>query len=192
MTGLAAGGAALVALPAALVLLLGAGFSAGDERPFPSTPPGSALAGTAPAPYAGASTGCSLPDPTGTGGCVTGATVWLLDQVARHIHTGPVTCWNAHAWNPTSDHPRGRACDYTIGRSGHMPAHEQIAEGWRLATWLRANAGPLHVAYVIWQGRIWSAARDAAGWRIYSGGGVYDPTDITGGHYDHVHVSLTD
>jgi hypothetical protein len=29
-------------------------------------------------------------------------------------------------------------------------------------------------------------------WREYTGGGVYDPEDPTGGHYDHVHVSLKD
>jgi hypothetical protein len=192
VTGLATGAAAVAAVPAALVLLLGAGFSSTEEpapRPWTGTAAGP---GGAPTPYTGASTGCSLPDPTGTGGCVTGATAWLLDQVARHIHTGPVTCWDAHAWNPTSDHPRGRACDYTIGHSGRMPTAAQVAEGWRLATWLRSHAGPLHVAYVIWRGHIWSAARDTAGWRPYSGGGIYDPADITGGHYDHVHVSLTD
>jgi hypothetical protein len=190
VTGLATGAAALVAVPAALVLLLGAALSSAEE-PTPSRPTGIA-AGSAPTPYTGASTGCSRPDPTGTGGCVTGAIAWLLDQVARHIDTGPVTCWDAHAWNPTSDHPRGRACDYTIGRPRRMPTGAQVAQGWRLANWLRAHAGPLRVAYVIWQGRIWSAARGTDGWRPYSGGGIYDPADITGGHYDHVHVSLTD
>jgi hypothetical protein len=192
VTGLATGAAAVAAVPAALVLLLGAGFSSTEDPAPPPWTGAAARPGDVPTPYTGASTGCSLPDPTGTGGCVTGATAWLLDQVAQHIHTGRVSCWDAHAWNPTSDHPRGRACDYTIGRPGRMPTAAQVAQGWRLATWLRAHEGPLHVAYVIWQGRIWSAARDTAGWRPYTGGGVYDPADITGGHYDHVHVSLTD
>lgn len=148
------------------------------------------VTGTAPTPYAGPATGCVLPDPTGTGGCVTAATAWLLQQVAAHIHRGPVSCWDAHAWNPSSDHPKGRACDYTIGRGGTFPAAADVRQGWALANWLRAHAGPLHVSYVIWQGRIWSVARDHEGWRPYAGGGVYDPTDPVGGHYDHVHVSL--
>jgi hypothetical protein len=46
---------------------------------------------------------------------------------------------------------------------------------------------------VIWQGRIWYRGGSDAGdeWgRPYNGGGVYDPTDATGGHFDHVHVSV--
>jgi hypothetical protein len=190
VSAVAAAASAAVAVPAALVLMLGAGFSSTDE---PSALPSSGrpIAVSAPAPYRGGSTGCVLPDPTGTGGCVTGATAWLLTQVRVHVHTGPVSCWDAHAWNPTSDHPRGRACDYTIGRAGQLPSPGQTTEGWRLATWLRTHADELNVAYVIWQGHIWSARRAAEGWRPYSGGGIYNPADITGGHYDHVHVSLT-
>ena len=146
--------------------------------------------GTPPQPYPGGPTGCTLPDPTGTGGCVTASTAWLLTQVTIHVHQGPVTCWDAHAWNPTSDHPNGLACDYTFGRLGTFPGPADIAQGWALAQWLRTYAGPLHVSYVIWQGRIWSAARTSEGWRPYSGGGIYDPTDPTGGHYDHLHASL--
>ena len=64
-----------------------------------------------------------------------------------------------------------------------------------MAHWLREDAGELGVRYVIWQGRIWSAGSSDAGdgWgRPYSGGGVYDPEDATGGHFDHVHVSVRD
>ncbi len=39
-------------------------------------------------------------------------------------------------------------------------------------------------------GRIWTASRADQGWRVYGGGGVYDPTSPTGGHYDHIHVSV--
>lgn len=45
----------------------------------------------------------------------------------------------------------------------------------------------LWVRHRIWQGRIWSVARDSKGWRDYNGGGMRDRTDITGGHYDHLH-----
>ena len=33
---------------------------------------------------------------------------------------------------------------------------------------------------------------DAQGWRPYTGGGIYDASGPTKGHYDHVHVSTTD
>jgi hypothetical protein len=185
---------AAVATPMALVLLLGAGFSANEEpseSPTGAVPASGVLAGTAPQPYRGGPTGCVIPDPTGTGGCVTGATAWLLTQVAAHIHRGPVTCWDAHAWNPASDHPKGQACDYTFGRLGRFPGPADVVRGWALARWLRGHAASLRVSYVIWQGRIWSTSHDGAGWRPYSGAGVYDPSDPTGGHYDHVHVSTS-
>jgi hypothetical protein len=189
---------AVMVAPVSVLLLLGAGFSVLEEQHTPIAPATSVGprggASTPPQAYAGAATGCVLPDPTSTGGCVTGATAWLVAQVTAHVRlrsAGPVSCWDAHEWNPFSDHPRGRACDYTIGRAGQLPTAAQSADGWRLAGWLRTYARPLRVAYVIWQGRIWSAARDAEDWRPYTGGGVYDPADVTGGHYDHVHVSLT-
>ena len=46
------------------------------------------------------------------------------------------------------------------------------------------------VAICGWQGHIWSIARDADGWRPYNGGGMHDPASITGGHYDHLHVTV--
>ena len=48
----------------------------------------------------------------------------------------------------------------------------------------------LGVEYLIWQGQIWSPARDTEGWRPYNGGGMHDPASITGGHYDHLHVTV--
>ncbi|GAA3396026.1 hypothetical protein GCM10020369_71210 [Cryptosporangium minutisporangium] len=146
----------------------------------------------APRPYLDGPAGCVLPDPVRTSGCVTAPTDWLVLQVRNRFGDLPGACWDAHVWNPRSDHPRGRACDYTIGRIGAFPDRAQVAEGWRLARWLRTHARALHVHYVIFQGRIWSWERDAAGWRRYTGGGVYDPADVTGGHYDHVHVSTVD
>ncbi len=47
------------------------------------------------------------------------------------------------------------------------------------------------MSYLIWYGRIWSVERADEGWRPYNGaGGIYDETSVTGGHYDHVHVSM--
>ena len=112
---------------------------------------------------------------------------------------GPVIktagCWDAHAWNPTSDHPKGRACDLFPGTAGTFPKGEALDHGWQIAHWFEANAGPLKVKYLIWQGRYWdpSVRGDGSGWgRRYTGGGVYDTKDPTGGHYDHVHVSFAE
>jgi hypothetical protein len=113
-----------------------------------------------------------------------------LKQTIAAFSGLPVSCWDAHAWNPTSDHPHGKACDFTIGRIGRFPGLDDVRHGWGIAQWFRANASALHLSYVIWQGRIWSVAREDEGWRAYTGGGVYDPTDPTGGHYDHIHVSV--
>jgi hypothetical protein len=148
--------------------------------------------------YQGGPEGCTKPDPT-TKGCLTPATRHALDQIyaafGKPGPTAPIhsaSCWDKHAWNPTSDHPKGRACDLFPGRGGVFAAGPELAAGWRLANWLRANAEPLQVKYVIWQGRIWEPGKpDDGGWgRRYTGGGIYDPTDVTGGHFDHVHVSI--
>ncbi|GAA4964467.1 hypothetical protein GCM10023225_04460 [Kineococcus glutinatus] len=153
--------------------------------------PVAVASGTAVA-FNGSSAGCVVPDPTGTGGCVTAATNWGIRQVWAVFGKRPTSCWDAHAWNPTSDHPRGKGCDITFGTLGAFPGATDVTAGWQVATWLQTNAAALHVKYVIWQGRIWSAGRDDEGWRTYTGGGVYDASDPTGGHYDHVHVSFTD
>jgi hypothetical protein len=101
-------------------------------------------------------------------------------------------CWDRHAWNPQSDHPRGRACDLFATERGRFADGDQLDGGWRVARWVRSHAEPLQVKYVIWQGRYWDPrVADQDGWgRRYSGGGVYDVRDATGGHYDHVHVSF--
>jgi len=154
-------------------------------------PPAGAVSDTGDAvPFTGVSGGCTISDPTGTGGCVTPATAWLLQQASAHFGRQPTSCWDAHAWNPTSDHPKGRGCDVTFGTAGRFPDVTDKAAGWTFASWLVANARALRVSYVIWQGRIWSTARADEGWRAYTGGGVYDPTSPVGGHYDHVHVSV--
>jgi hypothetical protein len=140
--------------------------------------------------YTGGPTGCVVPDPTGTGGCVTAATAWMLRQAQDAFPDVPVSCWDRHAWNPTSDHPLGRACDFTFGELGRFPDTDDVARGWAMAAWARANASALRITYVIWQGRIWTVSHARAGWRAYTGGGVYDPSDPTGGHYDHVHISV--
>ena len=135
---------------------------------------------------------CPVPDPSGTGGCITPAMGVLMAEVIRAFGDLPSSCWDRRDGDPYSDHPKGRACDYTMGTIGRYPDASGVALGWSLAGWLRANQAALHVNYVIWQGRIWSRAHDAEGWRPYTGGGYYPSTGPTYGHYDHVHVSTVD
>jgi hypothetical protein len=165
-----------------------------DAQPFAAT----ARSTSTPRAWTGGTTGCNRPDPTSSG-CLTGATEHGLDAVedAFGKPKGPVLrsagCWDKHAWNPRSDHPRGRACDLFATTAGHFAAGTDLDNGWRMANWLRSNAEALDVRYLIWQGRYWDpgVADTAGSWgRRYTGGGVYDVRDATGGHYDHVHVSF--
>lgn len=84
-----------------------------------------------------------------------------------------------------SDHYTGRAVDVMLLPLGP----ESSALGWRIATYLQSNARLLGITYLIWQGRIWTVARAAEGWRPYrhpSGGS--NPTLM---HLDHIHVSVS-
>lgn len=178
---------AVAAVPLALTVLVGAGAPAARaEAPaaadFPDEAP------ERPDRYRDGDTGCVFDDPVREDGCLTGATQHLVGEVEDGFDVAPASCWDEHAWNPSSDHPKGRACDYTFGRIGEFPAEDDEEDGWLLADWLRDHAERLDVRYVIWDGRIW--VRGDEEWRDYTGGGVYDPEDPTGGHYDHVHVSL--
>ncbi len=135
--------------------------------------------------------GPMVADPTSKGQITTVTAHGLAEIRAKF---GPVlrseACWDPHAWNPTSDHPLGKACDVFVSPAGKFAAVADPAgleHGNQLVAWLRQYAGPLQVAYVIWQGRIWSPRQ---GDRPYNGGGVYDPTDPTGGHFDHIHISF--
>lgn len=133
---------------------------------------------------------CSVvPDPTTRKGCLTPRTAALAAQLQSQGWS--LSCWDAHAWNPTSDHPRGKACDVFPGTGGQMPNAAEKTAGDALAATLQASASSTGVKYLIWYGQIWDSQRDDTGaWRPYGGGGVYDPSDITGGHFDHVHISL--
>ncbi|MFR9805660.1 hypothetical protein ACL02T_25740 [Pseudonocardia sp. RS010] len=141
------------------------------------------------------SPGCIVDDPT-SDGCLTPAALAVHDRTVAEFgdRLRGTTCWSAHEWNPASDHPQGRACDFFPTRAGTFPEGAELEAGWAVANRLRDNAAELEVRYVIWQGRIWyrnAFFPDEEGWgRPYTGGGVYDPSDATGGHFDHVHVSV--
>ena len=151
------------------------------------------------APLPGAAAGCTEDDPT-TNGCVTPTTlraVTLAASTFGGLRDGPIIrsagCHAQRPANPTSDHPLGKGCDFFPGEGGRFARGVEITNGWRAAEWFRLNADTLGVDYIIWQGRIWSpGSPDQGGWgRPYTGGGVYDPDDAVGGHYDHLHVSFT-
>jgi hypothetical protein len=129
----------------------------------------------------------TITDPTGTGGLVTPRTAAWVALARSSLGQLSMSCWDAHLWNPTSDHPRGKACDLMVGGDARRSAPTKAA-GDRIANWAVQTAPKTGVRYVIWYGKIWSARRGT--WIPYNGGGVYVPTDATGGHFDHVHVSL--
>lgn len=60
-----------------------------------------------------------------------------------------------------------------------LPLGAALAEEVR--RWLRTRTSR--------QGKIWSLDRDADGWRPYNGAGIHDPGNVTGGHFDHLHIT---
>ena len=127
------------------------------------------------------------PSATSRAPSATARTQFVDDQIARL--TGEKQCWVGD-YRPsqpsTSNHNTGNALDCTISNGiGSYPSAAQKEQGWKLARWLQKHADRLDVRYVIWQGKIWSVARASEGWRTYTGG-----SGVTGGHYDHVHVSV--
>lgn len=112
----------------------------------------------------------------------------FVDDEIRRL-TGETHCWVGDyrsGESSTSNHNTGNALDCTISNAiGQHPSAAQKEQGWKLANWLKKYADKLDVRYVIWQGKIWSVARASEGWRNYTAGG-----GVTGGHYDHVHVSI--
>ncbi|GAA1381714.1 hypothetical protein GCM10009613_08230 [Pseudonocardia kongjuensis] len=178
-----------------------ADYSTGTPAAPPPAPPAAvppADPASAPAPaWTGGPTPCREPDPVRPDGCLTGATAHGLAAVRAAFQPviDTVGCWDEHRHNPRSDHPKGRACDLFTGPAGRFPEEPDLAEGWRITHWLAANAEPLRIRYLIWQGRYWdpSVRDDGTGWgRRYTGGGIYDTSDPTGGHYDHIHISFAE
>ncbi|MFF9569968.1 lytic transglycosylase domain-containing protein [Streptomyces sp. NPDC014685] len=143
-----------------------------------------------PAAYRGAASTCSYPDPTG-GRCLTGAAAHGYQEIRKKWPRwrGGIGCQTPRSEG--GEHPLGRACDYTPGTLGKRASGAALAQGWSLASWLRKNADTLHVQYVIWQGRIWSInhPQDQDGWGRPYDHGLNNPHTVTGGHYDHVHVT---
>jgi hypothetical protein len=146
--------------------------------------PGPGTGGAVPA-FTGSSNGATVPDPTGTGGKLTPAAAAMYAVVNAAFPVRSASCWDAHLWNPASDHPLGKACDIYYDTPGVFPTPAERQRGWDVANWIVANAAALNVKYVIWDGQFWQGS-----WGPYSSG-IYDVTDPVGGHFDHIHVSTT-
>ena len=142
-----------------------------------------------PAAFPGGDPDQMVDDPT-TGGQITARMAYVMAQTRQAF---PDTSWSCYSprTGTKSEHPLGRACDITFGNPiGTWPTPSQLEDGWEVTNWVKDHAETLGVHYLIWQGTIWNIDRDAEGWRPYNGGGMHDPTDITGGHYDHLHITV--
>ncbi|GIG91970.1 coiled-coil domain-containing protein [Plantactinospora endophytica] len=119
---------------------------------------------------------CNRDDPT-TGGCITARTLHMYNEVRRAGFKRFVGCFRSGG---PFEHPKGRACDWSLRSSGFSRAanDDQMKYGNDLSAFLIRNADRLGILYVIWYKEIWFPDR---GWSSYSG-----PSD----HTDHVHVSM--
>ncbi|MGA3526252.1 coiled-coil domain-containing protein [Melissospora conviva] len=120
--------------------------------------------------------GCTQGDPT-TSGCLTPRTLHMYKEARKAGFTRFTGCFRTgDIW----EHPKGRACDFSLQSSGFSPAYtqDQMLYGNNLTAFLIRNADRLGIYYIIWHRNIWFPS---TGWAGYSG---------TSDHTDHVHVSL--
>jgi hypothetical protein len=119
---------------------------------------------------------CSVPDPT-TNGCITARTLHMYQEVKKAGFSRFVGC---HRNGGPFEHPKGRACDWSLQKSGFSIAHNADMKNYgnNLMAFLVRNADRLGVLYVIWFAQIWFPA---TGWKSYHG---------ASSHKDHVHVSM--
>ncbi|MEU4238796.1 hypothetical protein [Actinoplanes sp. NPDC026619] len=119
---------------------------------------------------------CTVNDPT-TSGCITARTLHLYQEVKKAGFNNFVGC---HRDGGPFEHPKGRACDWSLQKSGFSESHNATMKkyGNDLMAFLVRNADRLGIYYVIWYAQIWFPA---TGWHAYHG---------VSNHKDHVHVSL--
>ena len=152
--------------------LVSAGYTgvARDAQPAPRTASGGFP-----------SEGCSLKDPTGTGGCVSPRMFHALSEARLNGFTHYTACWRSATWG---EHPLGKACDFAAAPSGFggIATGSDRTYGNNLAAWFIHNSDALGVLYVIWFRQIWMPG---IGWRSYDG--CCDPAST---HQNHVHLSV--
>lgn len=83
----------------------------------------------------------------------------------------------ARPGSTASDHPRGLALDFMVGRNAAL--------GDTLALYFVTNAAAENVRYVIWKDTLWQGGAPVAWQAIPADYG----RDVTRRHMDHVHVS---
>lgn len=84
---------------------------------------------------------------------------------------------------PGHDPASYKAADFMLPDGGHSAYW--VNKGWALANHARANAGKLHVHYIVYRQKIWNVQRAGEGWRPMANRGGW-----TANHYDHVHISF--
>ena len=119
---------------------------------------------------------CTVDDPT-TDGCITPRMLHLYQEVKKAGFNRFVGC---HRDGGPFEHPKGRACDWSLQKSGFSVAHNADMKNYGndLMAFLVRNADRLGIYYVIWYAQIWFPA---TGWHAYHG---------VSNHKDHVHVSM--
>ena len=119
---------------------------------------------------------CNVKDPT-TSGCITARTLHMLKETKKAGFNRFVGC---HRNGGPFEHPKGRACDWSLQKSGFAKYHNADTKkyGNDLMAFLVRNADALGLLYVIWNKQIWFPTR---GWSSYRGPST---------HEDHVHVSM--
>ena len=119
---------------------------------------------------------CTVNDPT-TDGCITPRMLHLYQEVKKAGFNRFVGC---HRNGGPFEHPKGRACDWSLQKSGFSVAHNADMKNYgnNLMAFLVRNADRLGIYYVIWFAQIWFPA---TGWHAYHG---------VSNHKDHVHVSV--
>jgi hypothetical protein len=119
---------------------------------------------------------CSVNDPT-TDGCITPRTYHMYQEVRKVGFNRFAGC---HRNGGPFEHPKGRACDWSLQKRGFSVAHNADMKNYgnNLMAFLVRNADRLGVLYVIWYRQIWFPA---TGWKSYHGAST---------HMDHVHVSM--
>lgn len=156
----------------ALELLGGESLTQGfvvAKSPVAAPAPRNAQGGFAPEP-------CTVDDPT-TGGCITARMLHLYQEVKKAGFDRFVGC---HRDGDRFEHPKGRACDWSLQKRGFSVAHNADMKNYgnNLMAFLVRNADRLGIYYVIWYAQIWWPA---SGWHTYHG---------DSSHKDHVHVSI--
>ena len=119
---------------------------------------------------------CNVTDPT-TNGCITARTLHMYKETKKAGFNRFVGC---HRDGGPFEHPKGRACDWSLQNRGFAVMHNNDMRqyGNNLMAFLVRNADKLGIYYVIWNKQIWFPA---SGWKSYHGPSA---------HTDHVHVSM--